>query len=72
MKGLVKDDLWVYKLTWKSTTKFTPYELVYGKQSVLPIEFQVPIFRLVVVLGLDLSKAQKERVMQLNELNEII
>ncbi len=29
---------WVYKITWKSTIGFTPYELVYGKNALLSIE----------------------------------
>jgi hypothetical protein len=37
--------LWAYKTTWRNTTRFTPYELVYGKQVLLPIEFQVKTFR---------------------------
>jgi transposase InsO family protein len=29
--------LWTYKTTWINTTCHTPYELVYGKQVLLPI-----------------------------------
>jgi len=28
---------WAYNTTWKTTTGFTPYELVYGKKVLLPI-----------------------------------
>eukprot|EP00253_Pinus_taeda_P018929 PITA_18929 len=31
--------LWAYKTTWRNTIGHTPYELVYGKQILLPIEF---------------------------------
>ena len=48
----------------------TPYELVYGKQVLLPIEFQIKTFRTTVHLGLDLSEAQQQRLLQLNELDE--
>ena len=51
------EDLWAYKTTWKKTTGFTPYELLYGKQDLLPIEFQVKTFRLVAELGMDLTEA---------------
>ena len=37
---------WAYRITWRSTTIFTPYELVYGKQVVLPIEFEIKILRI--------------------------
>jgi hypothetical protein len=63
--------LWAYRTTWRNTTGHTPYELVFGKQILLPIEFQIHTFRLVAELGLDLSEAQKQRVMQLNELGEM-
>eukprot|EP00253_Pinus_taeda_P035411 PITA_35411 len=31
--------LWAYKTTWRNTTGHSPYELVYGKEVLLPIEF---------------------------------
>eukprot|EP00253_Pinus_taeda_P032958 PITA_32958 len=63
--------LWAYRTTWRNTTGHTPYELVYGKQVLLPIEFQIETYKTVVQLDLDLSEAQKQRMTQLNELNEI-
>jgi transposase InsO family protein len=36
--------LWAYRTTWRSTTGFSPYELVYGKQVLLPIEFHIKTF----------------------------
>ena len=50
---------------------YSPYELVYGKQVLLPIEIQVKTFRTIVQLGLNLDEAQKQRLKQLNELDEI-
>ena len=63
--------LWAYQITWRNTTGHTPYELVYGKQVLLPIKFQVKTFRMAVQLGMDLEEAQKQRVLQINELDEI-
>ena len=63
--------LWAYRITWKNSIGFTPYQLVYGKQVLLPIEFQLHTFKLAADLGKDLSKAQKERIMQLNQLDEM-
>jgi hypothetical protein len=65
------EDLWAYKTTWRNTTGHTPYELVYGKQVLLPIEFQVRTFCITAELGLKLYEAQKQRALQLNELDEI-
>ena len=63
--------LWAYRTTWKNTTCFSPYEMVYGKQILLPIEFQISTYILAVELGMDLNEAQQQRMMQLNELDEV-
>lgn len=47
--------LWAYRIAWRTTTGFTRYELVYGKQVLLSIEFQIKTFRRAMQLGLDLS-----------------
>ena len=65
------DALWAYRITWKNTTMHTPYELVYGKQVLLPIEFQVKTFHMEVQLSINLDEAQKQRILQINELDEI-
>ena len=44
---------------------------MYAKQVLLPIEFQVKTFRMVVQLGMDLEEAQKQRILQINKLDEI-
>eukprot|EP00253_Pinus_taeda_P018501 PITA_18501 len=61
---------WAYNTTWKATTGFTPYELVYGKKVLLSIEFEYNTLRLATQLDLDLSHAQQERLLQLNGLDE--
>ena len=63
--------LWAYHTTWRNTIGHTPYELVYGKQVLFPIEFQIQTYKTTVKLGLDLSEAQNQRMGQLNELDEI-
>eukprot|EP00253_Pinus_taeda_P010386 PITA_10386 len=66
----LKDALWAYRITWKNTTGFSPYQLVYGKEALLPIEFQIQTYRLAVELGLDLTETQQQRIMELNQLDE--
>jgi hypothetical protein len=68
---MLLEELWAYRTTWRNTTGFTPYELVYGNHVLLPIELQVKIFKTAAQLGIDLSEAQKHRIAQLNELDEI-
>lgn len=66
----LKEALWVYRTTWKTTTCFTPFEVVYWKAAIIPVEFEHKILRTTLELNTDLNEAQRERVMQLNELNE--
>ena len=54
---------WAYNTTWKTTTGFTPYELVYEKKALLSIEFEFNTLRMVAQLDLDLSHAKKERLL---------
>jgi hypothetical protein len=53
-------DLWAYHTTWRNTTGHTPYELVYEKRVLLPIEFEVRTFRIATELGFNLDEAQKQ------------
>jgi len=63
--------LWAYRKTWRNTRGHTPYDLVYGKKVLLPVEFQVKTFRIAIQLGMDLNEAKKQRLLQLNEIDEI-
>ena len=60
--GKLHEALWAYKITWKKSTSFTPYQLVYGKKVLLLIEFQIHTFKLAADLGVELSEAQKESI----------
>ena len=53
----LKDALWAYRITWKNTIGFNPYQLVYGKEVLLPIKFQIHTYKLVAELGMELSDA---------------
>lgn len=48
---------WAYNITWKTTTGFTPYDLVYGKKALLSIEFEYNTLRMIAQLDLDVTKA---------------
>ena len=65
------ESLWAYRTTWKNNIGYSPYEMVYGKQVLLPIEFRISTYRLVVELGMDINEAQQQRMVQLNELDEV-
>jgi hypothetical protein len=42
--------LWAYRTSVKTSTSFSPFQLVHGVESILPIECEIPSLRLVVVL----------------------
>lgn len=63
--------VWAYNTMWKSTIGFTPYELVFGKKPLLPIEFELQTLRTALEVGMDITEVQKNRLLQLNELDEI-
>lgn len=62
--------LWAYRITRRNTIGFSPYESVYGKQVLFPIEFQIRTFKMASYLGIDLDEAQQQRILQINELDE--
>jgi len=47
--------VWAYNITWKTTTWFTPYELFYGKKSILPIVFEFVTLTTTSKLDMDIS-----------------
>ena len=56
---------------WKTTTRFTPFELLYGKVAMLPIEFEHKTLRTTLELNIELPTAQREQLMHLNSLDEM-
>jgi len=58
-------------MTWRSTTGYSPYQLVFGKEPIFPIEFEIQTLRIAQEVELDLTKAQNKRLQQINELDEI-
>lgn len=63
--------IWAYRISWKTTTGFTHFELLYGKITMLPIEFEHKTLRTALELNIDIFDAQKERLLQLNALDEM-
>ena len=61
----------MYRTTLWNTTGFTPYDLIYDKHVVLPIEFEIKTLRTTLQVNLDLTEAQQHRLNQLNELDEL-
>lgn len=62
--------LWAYRTTYKVTTKATPFSLVYGVESILPIEFEVQSLRIAVNERLTLAPSLRVRLELLEGLDE--
>lgn len=62
---------WAYRTTWKTTTSFTPFELVYGKTTMMSIQFEHKTLRTALKVNIDLPTAQEERILHLNSLDEM-
>jgi hypothetical protein len=41
----IKYALWADRITTKTSTRKTPFELVYGLEAKLPVNLQIPILR---------------------------
>eukprot|EP00253_Pinus_taeda_P021580 PITA_21580 len=54
--------LWAYKTTLRNTTGFSPYELVYGKSVIFPVEFEIKTLRIALAVNIDLIDAQTTRL----------
>jgi hypothetical protein len=61
--------LWAYRMSVKTATGFSPFQIVYGLEAFLPIECQIPSLKLVVQLLPDTSPLE-ERLVHLEKLDE--
>jgi len=50
--------LWAYHTTWSNTIGYSLYQLVFGKEHIFAIEFEIKTLRTTQEVGLDLKKAQ--------------
>ncbi|KAL3692331.1 hypothetical protein R1sor_005982 [Riccia sorocarpa] len=67
--------VWAYRTTYKTTTGQSPFQLVYGQEAILPIEFMLPTLRVLTGYSdwpgsTDPDLTIKERVHQLHLLEE--
>jgi hypothetical protein len=57
-------ELWAYRTSVKSAMGFMPFRLVYGMESILPIECEIPSLKLAVEL-LPNTSTEEERLLYL-------
>jgi hypothetical protein len=60
--------LWAYQTSVKTTTRFSPFQLVYGLVAVLPIECRIPSLKLAIQL-LSNTSPLEEWLVYLEQLN---
>ena len=61
--------LWAYRTSVKTSTGFTPFQLVYGLEVVLPIECEIPSLKLAIEL-LPATSEEKKCFLYLAQLDE--
>jgi hypothetical protein len=52
---MLYSELWAYRTSIKTATEFSPFQLIYGLEAVLPIEYQILSLKFVVELLTDTS-----------------
>src|SRR6202022_2584669 len=63
--------LWAYRTASKVTTKFTPFQLVYGQEAILPIELELPSLRIAIDERLSDEESFQEPIAMLERLDEV-
>ena len=58
--------LWAYKTSVQTSTRATPYSLVYDMEAVLPIEVEMPLLRILRETELEEAEWIEDRCVQLN------
>ena len=50
---MLSPSLWDYRTIFKTATSFSPYQLVHGVESILPVECEIPYLKVAVEISLD-------------------
>ena len=68
---MLSDTLWAYRVSQHGATKVSPYQLVYGHKSVLPIEVHLGSTRTLQQDGLIAEDYQEGMMDSLDEVTEL-
>ncbi|KAL0300167.1 UNVERIFIED_CONTAM: hypothetical protein Scaly_2567500 [Sesamum calycinum] len=66
----IGEALWAYRIIVRTPTQATPYALIYGVETVLPLEQQIPSLRISIQEGLTEEENAQIRLEELEALDK--